>query len=94
LARYRLTRKAADDVRYIYREGKRLFGEQQADAYHSHLHGVFALLAENPKLARLRQGIEPPVRIHPTGSHLVVYVDRGDAEILIVRVRHFRENWQ
>lgn len=94
MAIYRLTREAAQDVRHIYQESKRRFGRQQADAYHGHLKRVFELLARNPELARLREEIDPPVRIHPTGSHLVVYIDQGEPDILIVRLRHFRENWQ
>jgi hypothetical protein len=42
----------------------------------------------------LRNEIAPPVGIHPSGSHLVVYIEQDSESILIVRVRHFRENWQ
>jgi toxin ParE1/3/4 len=90
---YRLTKRAAEDLRHIYREGKRLFGKEQADLYHQHLHNVFDMLGENPKLARIRTEISPPVRIHPSGPHLIIYVERNGGGILIIRVRHYRENW-
>jgi toxin ParE1/3/4 len=91
---YHLTRKAAEDVRHIYRDGKRLFGRLQADEYHSHLQKIFEMLGDKPTLARLRGEITPPVRVHPTGAHLVIYVQQESGGILIVRVRHYRENWQ
>jgi toxin ParE1/3/4 len=90
---YRLTRRAAADIRHIYAEGLRLFGSAQAERYHARLARVFDLLADNPELARERTELSPPVRIHPCGSHLVVYVIEADGGILIVRVRHRREDW-
>ncbi|MGO4436813.1 type II toxin-antitoxin system RelE/ParE family toxin [Rhizobium sp. RAF56] len=91
---YRLTRQAAEDVRSIYREGRRIFGKEQADRYHAYLQSVFELLSDNPKLARERGEIEPPVRMHPCGSHLIVYNQHDEGGVLIIRIRHHRENWQ
>jgi toxin ParE1/3/4 len=90
---YRLTGKAAADIRRIYVEGIRLFGAAQAARYHARLERVFGLLADNPELARERTELSPPVRIHPCGSHIVVYVVEADGGILILRVRHGREDW-
>jgi len=90
---HRLTRQAAEDIRAIYRQGLRIFGRQQADRYHAQLQNVFQLLGDNPQLARERREIEPPVRIHPCGSHLVVYKEHEDGGVLIIRIRHHRENW-
>ena len=89
----RLTRKAAADIRHIYLEGARLFGEAQAARYHARLRHAFDLLAENPGLARERLGALAPVRVHPCGSHVVVYTVEDNGSILIVRVRHGREDW-
>jgi toxin ParE1/3/4 len=90
---YRLTNKAADDILDIWAEGAALFGEVQAERYHSGLEAVFRFLSENPKAARMRTEIDPPVRAHPFQSHLVVYeVDANDA-VLILRVRHGHEDW-
>ncbi|WP_111561423.1 type II toxin-antitoxin system RelE/ParE family toxin [Rhizobium sp.] len=91
---YRLSRQAAHDLRTIHATGLRLFGKAQADSYHRHLGDIFEILADNPKLARLRKEITPPVRIHPCGAHLIVYHELGDGGILIIRVRHGHENWQ
>lgn len=89
---YRLSSKAQDDLVAIYIEGAREFGIAQADAYHSALEGVFTLLGDYPEMARLREEIAPPVRIHPFKSHIVVYEVEG-GEVTILRVRHARENW-
>ena len=94
LVAYRLTKQAAEDLRHIHREGKRLFGREQADRYHLHLRTALEILAQNPKAARERKEITPPVRVHPSGSHLIVYVENEIGGILVIRVRHCREDWQ
>ena len=94
MARYRLTRKAAQDVRAIYRRGVELFGDRQAERYHRSLKATFELIADNPRLARLRADINPPVRVHPHGAHLIVYLAEKNGDVLIVRVYHGRENWR
>lgn len=91
---YRLTRQAAEDVRRIYRRGVETFGEAQAEAYHIHLEHVFSLIAENPRMARERLEITPPVRAHATGSHLVIYSVEPSGNVLIVAVPNAREDWQ
>ena len=90
---YRLARRADDDVRHIYREGNRLFGRRQADRYHDRLMRIFELLADHPRLARERGEITPPARIHPCGSHVIIYRIELNDDILILRVRHGREDW-
>jgi hypothetical protein len=57
------------------------------------IYRVFEMLGENPKFARTRAEISPPVRIHPSGSHLIVFIERDEGGVLIIRVRHYRENW-
>lgn len=89
---FRLTRKAEDDLTRLYLSGVRDFGFDRAEAYISELTGKFALLAENPAMARLREDITPPVRIHPHRAHIVVFLE-DEAGILIIRIRHGREDW-
>lgn len=90
---YRLSRAARQDVIEAYLQGEALFGEDQADRYLVGLHGVFAFLAENPRAARERLELDPPVRVHRYGSHLIIYEIDGD-DVLIIRLRHGREDWQ
>lgn len=91
---YQLTRRATEDVRKIYRRGVETFGDAQAEAYHMHLERVFNLIAENPRMARERSEITPPVRVHPTGSHLVIYSIKASGDVLIIAVPNAREDWQ
>lgn len=90
---YRLSRRAKEDIIGIYVESAALFGAQQAESYHARLRRTFETLADNPLIARERTEITPPVRVHSCGSHIVVYVVEPDGGILVVRVRHGREDW-
>jgi toxin ParE1/3/4 len=92
--KYRLTAKAEQDILHIFVEGARLFGVELAEQYHWELDAVFNLIAANPRLARERVEITPPVRIHPHKSHIVIYLADKSGEVLIVRVRHAHEDWE
>ena len=90
---YRLTSAASDDVDQIYFDGVQLFGAAQADRYHDGLEAAFGFLAETPRAARLREETRPPVRAWRYGAHVIIYVVGNADEIMIVRVRHGREDW-
>ena len=89
---YRLSTEAAQDILSIFLYGVAEYGEAKAIEYHATLKSVFAFLSDNPKAASLRSEIVPPVRIHPIGTHLVIY-EEDDAGIVILRVRHAHEDW-
>ena len=89
---FRLTRKAENDLVSIYVSGVNNFGLAQADAYLDRLEKTFHTLGENPKLARERAEIQPPVRVYPCEEHLIIY-DIDVQGVLILRVRHGREDW-
>jgi toxin ParE1/3/4 len=91
--RFSLTRAAADDLTAIFLQGIEQFGLPQADAYHEGLSAIFAFLADYPNAARLREEISPPVRVHPYKAHLVIYDVGYEDEVIILRVRHGREDW-
>jgi len=69
------------------------FGVAQAEAYHADLEKVFALIADTPYITRERLELTPPIRIHPHASHLILYHIENDGTVLIVRIRHSREDW-
>lgn len=78
----------------IYVEGARQFGIAQAEKYFAELEQTFELLADNPMIARERLEIVPPTRMHPHGSHLIVYAQEDSGGITIIRIRHGREDWE
>ncbi len=93
MTRFKLSRKAAQDLKEIYQYGYREYGEKRADNYVDGLEKTFAVLADNPLLCRERFEFVPPVRIHPHNRHLIVYVCKPDG-ILIVRLLHQRMDVQ
>ncbi len=90
---YRTTRQADADIVDIYLWGCREFGRHQAELYHQGLAATFDLIAAHPRMARERPEFNPPVRLHPYQSHLIVYMLDDDG-VLIVRVLHGRQEWE
>lgn len=90
---YRTTRQADRDIVDIYLRGCREWGQPQAERYHEGLSAVFDLIADNPRMARERFEVDPPVRLHPYQSHLIAYL-LDDNGVLIVRVLHGRQDWE
>ena len=90
---YRLSRTAGRDVQQIYSDGKDRFGSGQAKRYVASLYTTFERLAAFPYLARERTELNPPIRVHPSGAHMIVYRAEGE-DVLILRIRHGHEDWQ
>ena len=85
-------RPAADaDLSAIWLKGASAWGVEQAERYADGLFAVFDLLAEFPEMARERAEFSPPVRIHPSGSHLVIYRLEGRG-VEIIRILHAHQN--
>lgn len=83
---------AAEDLERIKQEGERLFGPVQARTYAMELRDRIERIAETPHLFRERRELNPPIRTCPHKSHVILYRVEGD-EIIILRVRHGREDW-
>jgi toxin ParE1/3/4 len=90
---FKLSVEAEEDIITIAAQGVRLFGVAQARRYHDDLYGLLDLIAGNPLIARERDEIHPPVRVHPFEAHLVVYRIEDDDSILIIRILHGHEDW-
>ncbi|MFK0166995.1 type II toxin-antitoxin system RelE/ParE family toxin [Rhizobium sp. NPDC090279] len=91
--RFSLSVEAEEDVIAIAEQGARMFGPSQARRYHDDLFAAFDLIAANPRMAREREEISPPVRIHPFKAHLVVYRIEENGTIFVIRIRHGHEDW-
>jgi len=90
---FKLSVEAEEDIIAIAEQGARMFGADQAKRYHDEVFVLFNLIAANPRIARERNEIEPPVGIHPFKAHPIVYRLEGDENILVVRIRHGHEDW-
>ena len=90
--RLRLAKRASRDLEATYLSSITLFGRDQANRYLDGVWAKLSFLTENPLIARERQEIDPPVRAHPHGAHILIYVVEGD-ELLLLRVAHGREDW-
>jgi toxin ParE1/3/4 len=91
---YALSRVADDDIIRVFVLGAQLFGLEQAENYYQGLVETFHTLGENPRIARQRMEISPPVRIFPYRAHVIVYLIENNGGGFILRVRHGREDWE
>lgn len=90
---FSLSVQAEEDIVSIAEEGIRIFGAMVAQQYYDELYALLELIAANPKMARQRQEISPPVRIHPFKAHLIVYRISEDGSVFVIRIRHGHEDW-
>lgn len=89
---WRLTPAAERDLTGIWDYSARIWSVAQAERYLRGLSASFDTLARTPEIARERAEFDPPVRLHPHRSHLIVYRIE-DAGVAIVRILHARQNW-
>ena len=87
-----LTPRADQDLLDIWLYTAEAWSPLQADKYSDEFFETFQTLCSMPNIARERPDFDPPVRVHPTGQHLIVY--RCDTHTLtVVRIVAQRQNW-
>ncbi|MBP0617211.1 type II toxin-antitoxin system RelE/ParE family toxin [Jiella mangrovi] len=89
MRRFRLARRAEEDVTEIYAFGYEMFGAAQADHYADTMFETFERLAQNPRMGRLAESIAPGIRRHEHRSHVILYEQASDG-VLILAVVHGR----
>jgi len=93
LTGYRLTPKAEDDLGAIWRNCTETWSADQADTCIDTLITTIETIVAMPTIARERLEFDPPVHIHPSAEHLIIYCIDGDM-ILVVRSLGGRQNWR
>lgn len=93
LGGYLLTPRAEADLEDIWIYSAETWSPNQADTYLDGLLGTIDTLVAMPSMARERIEFSPPVRIHSTGLHLVVYRIEGN-HLLVIRILGGRQDWQ
>lgn len=89
----KLTQLAEQDLDDIYVFGALHFGTRQAERYSDGLDACLELLATQPMMAPERAELAKPVRVHPHGSHDIVYEIEHD-DVLVLRVFDQRRDWR
>lgn len=89
----RLRPEAEADLRDIWVYSTEQWGAAQAERYLDGLERAFGVICVMPEIARERGEFQPPVRIHPHGEHLVVYLV-GEGFVDVVRVLATRQDWR
>lgn len=93
LTAYRLTPAARNDLEDIWIYTARQWSVAQADRYTDILEDTFERLLFMPEMARERAEFDPPVRIHPSAEHLIIYRLEDD-HLAILRVLGAGRDWQ
>lgn len=82
---------AESDLSDIWHYDADNWGIGQADRYVDGLFALFDLFSDFPEMARERAEFSPPVRIHPSGVHLMIYRMEGQG-VEIIRILHVHQN--
>lgn len=93
LTAYRLTPAAQSDLEDIWLFTLKQWSIEQADRYSDILEDTFDRLLFMPEMARERPEFDPPVRIHPSAEHLIIYRIERD-HLVILRVLGAGQDWQ
>ena len=92
LMTYWLTPAAQYDLEDIWLYTAQQWSIEQADRYTDILEDTFDRLLFMPEMARERPEFDPPVRIHPSAEHLIIYHIESD-HLVIMRVLGASQDW-
>ena len=93
LTAYRLAPAAKTDLENIWLYTAQNWSADQADRYTDALEDAFDTLLAMPEIARERFEFTPPVRVHPSAQHMIIYRIESSC-LTILRVLGGRQNWQ
>lgn len=84
---FRLTRRAAIDLREINKHSRRTWGQKTADGYISDLYAAMRKAAADPDSGLLRHHRTAPFLVVPARKHFVVY-NRIPGGIVVLTILH------
>lgn len=90
MPRFELSKQAEADIDDIAAHTARRWSSEQVQAYLSALEGRLDQLAQRPLMGRPRKDLGSNLRSLPFQSH-VIYYERADFGVWIVRVLHQRQ---
>ncbi len=93
LTTYRLTPAAQNDLADIWLYTAQRWSIIQADRYTDILEDTLERLLFMPEMARERPEFDPPVRIHPSADHLIIYRIEKD-HLSVLRILGASQDWQ
>lgn len=93
ISEYRLSPAAQSDLDGIWDYTAATWSAAQAESYVRGIGETLAMLVQHPEMARERKEIDPPVRLHPYRSHLIVYRIEPD-HLAVIHIVHVRQHWQ
>lgn len=88
----RLTPRGEEDLEDIWRYTAENWSVAQADRYTDALAAAFDTIRRMPEIARERTEFTPPVRLHPSAQHVIVYRIQDD-HVEIIRVLGGKQDW-
>lgn len=90
MAGFRLTPDARSNLMQIGLYTEQRWGRQQRMDYLKMIDDCFRMLADAPLQGKVRPEIHHRLRSYPVGRHIVFYLIRDEALIVIVNVLHAR----
>lgn len=90
---YRLSEAARKDLAVTYRYTREKFGKAQAETYVAKLKLALEVIAEHPSIGPEHNEFTPPVRMHPHGEHVILYLVERPRPV-IVRILPRRSDWR
>lgn len=88
----RLTPAARADLEAIWLYTMQSWSADQADRYTDILEDTFDRLLFMPELGRERMEFDPPVRLHLSGEHIIIYRIEAD-HLVILRILGGKQDW-
>lgn len=90
MAKYRFTKKAVEDLSFIWHYTFDAWSEAQADKYYAMIIDCCQKVANNPLLGKQYEQVKNNLLGFKAGRHIIFYQTITKSEIEIIRILHER----